>query len=264
MALFFLVLALGFGISVLSGWLGLGGGIILTPALMIAPPLAMAASLDMKTISGLTVVQALCAGISGAIGHRRSGSVDRRLIAWMGAAAAIASLAGSISSQWVSNELLMILFAGLALIASAMMLFFSADDRDSISPATYDFNRGIALALAASIGFLGGMVGQGGAFILIPLMLHILKVPIRVVIASSLAIVALSAATTFVGKVLAGQMQPTLAIAIAIGAIPGGLIGSTISLRTKPIWLHRILAVIIGGSAIYVASQAWQNCIPFN
>ncbi|RIK81600.1 MAG: hypothetical protein DCC68_08050, partial [Planctomycetota bacterium] len=99
--------------------------------------------------------------------------------------------------------------------------------------------------------------GQGGAFILIPLMLHVLKLPFRVVIGSSLAIVACSAVASLFGKIIAGQVSAELAIAVALGAIPGAQLGSALSFQTKPIWLHRILAVVIAASAVHIAVEAW-------
>lgn len=258
MTLFLVVLTLGFFISVLSGMVGIGGGVILAPALMFIPPLVTSGSLDMKTVSGLTVVQALCACLSGAFGHHRHGTVDRRLVIWMGTTLAASAFVGSVASRWVSNESLMLLFAGLALVAAAIMLVPRSEFADADDHGGCQFDRGSALAIAGSVGCLGGMVGQGGAFILIPLMLHVLKLPFRVVIGSSLAIVACSAVASLFGKIIAGQVSAELAIAVALGAIPGAQLGSALSFQTKPIWLHRILAVVIAASAVHIAVEAWQ------
>ncbi len=258
MALAAIIFALSFAVSVLSGLLGIGGGVILAPALIFIPPLVGSGALDMKTVSGLTVVQALSACISGACGHHKHGTVHRRLVVWMGTAMAVSALAGSVASRWVSNESLMILFAGLALIAAAIMLMprQEAADIDAVSDCSFD--RSLALAIAIAVGCLGGMVGQGGAFILIPLMLYVLKLPFRIVIGSSLAIVACSSAASFIGKILAGQVTPDLAVAVTLGAIPGAQLGSVLSFRTKPLWLQRVLAIVIAVSAIQIAIEALQ------
>src|SRR5262245_20453183 len=131
MSLLVVVVALSFAISVLSGLVGIGGGVILAPALMFIPPLVASGSLDMKAISGLTVVQALCACFSGAWGHHKKGTVNRQLVAWMGTAVAVAAFAGSVASQCISNEFLMVLFAGVALIAAALMFISRPDALDA-------------------------------------------------------------------------------------------------------------------------------------
>jgi uncharacterized membrane protein YfcA len=177
----------------------------------------------------------------------------------MGSALAASALAGSVASRWVSNESLMLLFAGLALVAAVIMHVPHAEIADADNPDSCEFDRGSALAIAAGVGCLGGMVGQGGAFILIPLMLYLLKLPFRVVIGSSLAIVACSAMASFAGKIIAGQVSPELAMAVGLGAIPGAHLGSILSFRAKPIWLHRVLAFVIAASAIHIAIEAWHS-----
>ncbi|MEE9181195.1 MAG: TSUP family transporter [candidate division NC10 bacterium] len=59
------------------------------------------------------------------------------------------------------------------------------------------------LALGPDHGFLGGLVGQGGSFILIPLMLWLLRLPLRIVLGSNLAIVTLASFSGFLGNLLA-------------------------------------------------------------
>lgn len=258
MTLVALIFALSFAISVLSGLVGIGGGVILAPALLFIPSIIGLGSLDMRTVSGLTVVQALSACVSGTCGHHKHGVVHGHLVIWMGAALAVSALAGSIASRWVSNESLMILFAGLALIAAVIMLMPRAETANAAAARDCSFDRGRALAIAGGVGCLGGMVGQGGAFILIPLMLYVLKLPFRVVIGSSLAIITFSSAASFVGKILAGQITPDLAVAVALGAIPGAQLGSVLSFRTKPHWLQRVLAIVIAVSAIHIAIEAQQ------
>jgi uncharacterized membrane protein YfcA len=255
--LLLVVFVLGFVISVLSGLVGIGGGVILAPALMFVPPIFTSTSLDMKTVSGLTVVQALSACLSGAFGHHKHDTVNRQLVIWLGTALAASAFAGSVASRWATNESLMLLFAGLALVAAAMMFVPRNEESHENQPGGCQFDRGSALAISGGVGYLGGMVGQGGAFILIPLMLHVLKLPFRVVIGSSLAIVACSAVASLLGKIVAGQVSLELAIALALGAFPGAQLGSTLSFRTKATWLHRILAAVIAASAVHIVVEAW-------
>jgi uncharacterized membrane protein YfcA len=59
------------------------------------------------------------------------------------------------------------------------------------------------------------------------------------------------------GKIVAGQVSPELAVAVALGAFPGAQLGSTLSFRTKVTWLHRILAVVIATSAVHIVVETW-------
>ncbi|MBI4564626.1 MAG: sulfite exporter TauE/SafE family protein, partial [Planctomycetes bacterium] len=61
MELTILLLALGFAISLLSGFLGIGGGILMAPALLYLPPILGVGAFDMKQVTGLTITQTLFA-----------------------------------------------------------------------------------------------------------------------------------------------------------------------------------------------------------
>jgi hypothetical protein len=74
------------------------------------------------------------------------------------------------------------------------------DDVEYPDAATLTFSPARAVASAAVVGVLGGMVGQGDSFILIPLMTWFVKVPTRIAIGSNLAVVLFSSLAGFLGK----------------------------------------------------------------
>ena len=254
-----LVVALvGLCVSFLSGLLGIGGGIILAPALLYLPPLLGVGELDMRAVAGLTITQGLAACLFAGLRHRQYKFVSRPLVALMGPTILVASLAGSILSKYVDNKVLLIVFAGLALVAAALMLIPRRDEDEGAIADEVVFSRPRAVGIALGIGSLGGLVGQGGSFILIPLMLYVLRLPTRVVIGSNLGIVFFAALAGFVGKASTGQVLPVPAIALVLGAIPGSQFGSYMSKRTKPEKLRFALAVVIALAAVRMCAAALQ------
>ena len=248
---------LGLGVSFFSGFLGIGGGIIMAPALLYLLPATGAATLDIKIITGLTITQGLFASLSGAMKHGSYNFVSRSLVLYMGVTIMVSALSGVLLSRWVSNNLLGGIFATLALLA-ALLMFIPQPQRDvEISPQAVSFNRMAAVAIAAIIGFLGGLVGQGGSFILIPLMLFVLKIPTRIALGSNLAIVFISAMAGFVGKIATGQVPLILAAALVLGALPGAQIGGYLSKRTRPVTLRTILATVIA----LAAARIWYDIV---
>lgn len=244
-----LILFTGFAVSCLSGLLGIGGGIVLAPALLYLPPVFGFHALDMRQVAGLTITQGLFACLSGAWRHDRYRSVNRRLVISMGSAIAVAALTGSMVSRWVANEVLMVVFAGLAAVAALMMWLPKTEEHGGEDPNTCLFNIPVAVSIALVIGFLGGLVGQGGSFILIPLLLHVLRLPTRVVIGSNLALVFLASLAGLVGKAATGQVPFLPAVLLVLAAVPGAQIGSIVSHRTSPRWLRSTLAVVIALAA---------------
>src|SRR5207302_799563 len=75
--------------------------------------------------------------------------------------------------------------------------------------------------VAGVVGLAAGLVGAGGAFLLVPLLLIVVGVPIRVTIGTSLAITALAASAGFVGKLVTAQIPLAPTLAVVAGAIPG-------------------------------------------
>ena len=253
-----LVLVLGFTISCLAGFLGIGGGIVMAPALLYLPTLLGLGTLEMREVTGLTITQGLFAGLSGAIRHDRYRSVHRGLVAWMGTCIAISALAGAIISRSIANEILMVLFAALALIAAGIMLFPRDDAETAPETGEIVVNLPLAVLIALVIGILGGMVGQGGSFILIPLMLYVLKLPLRVVIGSNLALAFLASLAGFVGKLATGQIPLLPAMLLVVGAVPGAQIGGILSHRASPRWLRTVLAVVVAAAAVVIAVDVYR------
>lgn len=254
-----LVLLLGLAISCLSGFLGIGGGIVMAPALLYLPPLLGVGALDMRQVAGLTITQGLFACLSGAFRHDKHRCVSRRLVVWMGPAIAISALVGATASRWVMNDVLMALFATLAAVAAVLMFVPKEDGEESLDAGGVQFSVPAAVLIAVTIGSLGGLVGQGGSFILIPLMLHALRLPTRVVIGSNLALVFLSSLAGFAGKLATGQIPGVLAVCLVAGAIPGAQIGSVLSHRTSPKWLRVALGVVVACAAVGMALDVYAG-----
>jgi hypothetical protein len=247
-----LIVFLGFTVSCLSGFLGIGGGIVLAPALLYLPPLLGVGSFDMRAVAGFTITQSLFACLSGAFRHGHYRCVHRLLVLRMGTTMFLSALAGGILSHLIPNKTLMALFAALAIIAAVLMLLPKEDGEEIANPNQVPFNLPRAILIALVIGLLGGIVGQGGSFILIPLMLYVLKLPTRVVIGSNLVLVFLSSLAGFMGKLTTGQIELLPALLLAAAAVPGAQIGSVLSQRTGPKWLRALLAAVVALAAVKI------------
>lgn len=238
-----------------SGWLGIGGGIIMAPLLLYVPAAIGTGVLDMKVVAGLTVVQSLFATGSGVLAHRRTQHVSRPLVLWMGTGITAGSLAGALYSKHLDANVLLAIFAGLALLAAAMMLIPYREAEREPQALAVAFNQPLALLLGLVLGSVSGLVGQSGAFIIIPAMLYILKIPTRTTIGSSLGIVFLAALAGTIGKMATSQIDYTMALFCVSGAMAGALLGSSLSAHTKRKHLRQALAVLIAATA---ARMAWD------
>ena len=98
-------------------------------------------------------------------------------------------------------------------------------------------------------------MGQGGAFILIPTLLYVLKIPLRVALGSTLAIGLFSSSAGLIGKVATGQVPFLIAVPLLAGAIPSARLGSIVGKKTDTRYLKWLLAAIIFATAVKVWSS---------
>lgn len=249
MELLLLIAALGVLTGFLSGLLGIGGGIIMAPLLLYTPQLFHLEPLTMRVVAGLTIVQGLAACISGALTHHKFQFVSRRLVLYMGTSIFVAALIGGAGAKLVSNDLLLVVFGGLALSAAALMLVPMKHDSERPDVERLEFSRWRAVGAASGVGLLGGLVGQGGSFILIPLMTSFVHISTRIAIGSNLAIVLLSTAAGFLGKAFTGQIEWLLAVPLVLTVPLAAYVGGRVSRRVPVLALRRALAVLIAVAA---------------
>jgi hypothetical protein len=233
-----------------AGLLGVGGAIVMIPLLLYVPPFLGVGVLDMKAVAGITMVQVFVAALSGMIAHRRGRAVHGRLVWIGGIAMACGSLAGALLSHHVSHRFLLLVFALMATAATALVLVRMESLELPIFAEQIHFSRARAALASLGVGVGAGLVGAGGAFLLVPLLVVVVGVPLRVTIGSSLGITALAASAGLVGKVVTRQVPWPLALAVAAGAVPGAQIGARVSRRLPTRRLKVALFIVVAATAI--------------
>jgi uncharacterized membrane protein YfcA len=253
---FGLLIGIGFAAAFMSGLVGVGGAVLLIPLLLYLPPLAGLDAIGIKTVTGITIVQVTGGALSAGLAHLGDRRVDRHLFVVVGLSMTACSFLGAVLSATIPGVVLEAVFATMALVAAAFMLVLrNRTPPESNAPLT--FSWAIAFGLGAVVGLLAGMVGAGGAFILIPGLLYIVRIPLRLTIGTSLWIVVASSIAGLVGKAVTGQVDWSLALALLAGALPAGLLGAAVSRRTHPARLATVLGVMIA----LVALRMWADVL---
>lgn len=250
MEIYYLIGGLSLITGFLSGLLGIGGGIVLGPLLLYVPPALGLEPLVMRDVAGLTIVQGLLACLGGVLVHRKFQFVSDKLSLCMGTTIFIAAGVGGAASGFIANEILLFIFASLAFVAAVLMLKPIKNDPEKPDAAALHFKWTRAVSVASGVGLLGGMVGQGGSFILIPLMSSYVMVPTRIAIGSNLAIVMLSSIAALISKAATGQIQWLMTLPILLTVIPSASFGGYVSSKISVLGLRKILAFLITMAAL--------------
>lgn len=242
---------IGFIGSFLSGMLGIGGSIIKYPMLLYIPPLFGLAAFTAHEVSGISAVQVFFATIGGVWAYRKGGYLNKTLIVYMGASILIGSFIGGYGSKLLPEAGINIVYGILALIA-AVMMFIPKKGVDDIPLDQVTFNKWVAAGLALIVGGGAGVVGAAGAFLLVPIMLVVLKIPTRMTIASSLAITFISSIGTTVGKLTTGQVDYFPALIMVIASLMASPMGAIAGKKINTKVLQVILAVLIAATAVKI------------
>jgi uncharacterized membrane protein YfcA len=125
------------------------------------------------------------------------------------------------------------------------------------SAKTMPFNRAGASGVPGVVGLLSGLVGAGGAFLLMPLLVGVMHVPLRLSIGTSLAIAGAGALLGFMGKLATGQVPLMAAAAVVAGSLPGASLGAQLS-RRAPV---SVLRVVLGGVIALAALRVWIDVL---
>ena len=98
----------------------------------------------------------------------------------------------------------------------------------------------IAIGLIA--GFMGGYVGVGGGFIMVPLFISVLGISMREASGTSLVAVCILAVPGVIEQALLGNVHVSVGLAIAVGSMPGSILGASLVKRIPESALRLLFA----------------------
>ncbi|MGN7853451.1 sulfite exporter TauE/SafE family protein [Exiguobacterium sp. 22311] len=245
------IFLIGFVGSYISGMLGIGGSIIKYPMLLYIPPLLGFAAFSAHEVAGISAIQVFFATIGGVWAYRKGGYLNKSLIVYMGGSILIGSFIGAYGSNILAEDTINIVYGVLALTA-AVMMFVPKKGIDDIPLDQVQFNKMIAAVSAFIVGVGAGIVGAAGAFLLVPIMLVLLKIPTRMTIASSLAITFISSIGATVGKITTGQVDWGPAAIMVVASLIAAPLGAIAGKKMNTKILQVILAVLILATAVKI------------
>ncbi len=243
----------GLVMGFLSGLLGIGGGTVMVPALYYI------FHLTMKQAIGTSLFVILFASLSGFIAHRREKQVNLKLGLTLGIAGMAGAVVGGFSTTFISDFWLKALFGVLLLFCAIQMLVKRGGSNKKSLPlplrerirgegageevgggVNFNFPKSILIGLGA--GYLSGLLGVGGAFVMIPAMHIILKVPMKLAIGTSLIAVFLNATSATGCYLWKREVVISLGLVIAVTSIIGAQFGARATIRFSADKLRKLFA----------------------
>lgn len=250
-------LGLGLAIGVLLGLLGGGGSILAVPALVygVGTPLAVAVPTSLLVV-----------GVSSAaavLPRLRRGQVAWRIAGVFGAAGAGAAFAGAAVNRLLDPRVVLIGFAALMVAAGVRMLREQLTvGGDCALPGGGVNWRGClpkAIGSGVVVGFLTGLFGVGGGFLIIPALVLLLGLPMTVAVGTSLVIIVINSVAGFAAHAADAALDYRIALAFTVAAVVGSLASAKVGSRLPAERLRRWFAYLVFAVATFVVVQALIN-----
>jgi uncharacterized protein len=233
-----LLVGVGLTAGFLSGIIGMGGALLLVPAL------AFVAGMPFKLATGTASLHGLAVGVSGYLIHGRYGAVDVRVGLMAGAGSVLGGIVGAAISGMLDAlgvKLIYLAAAGLSLV----LLLVPVKTPSTGQAQRVPHADAKATGLGAVTGVVAGNIGAGGTFMLIPFSRWALRMPIHRAIGTSMLVSIFTAIAATSGKALLGQIPWTDAILVVTGSAIGTLAGARLTRRISSRVLRGLLIAIL-------------------
>ena len=266
----FLILGLGLAVGFLSGMFGIGGGFLMTPLLIFVgiSPAVVVASVSPQIAASL---------FTGFLTHWRRGTIDFVL----GGMLLVGGVLGTLIGVWLFTLLrsvdqldLLIALSYVTLLGIVGVLMVTEGLRainrarrggraDLRRPGSHTWIHGLPLkmrfkrsriyisvipvwVIGLMIGFLGSVLGIGGGFILVPMLIYLLRVPTITVIGTSMVLTLVTMMSATVLHAVANHLvDAVLALVLMIGGVVGAQFGVRAGQNMRGEWLRLLLGVLV-------------------
>lgn len=268
-----LVFALGGFVGLLSGIFGVGGGFLMTPLLiMFGIPPTVAAASDSNQIVG--------ASTSGCLAHYRLGNVDFKMgfllliggvIGGFGGVQVIKILKAMGNADFLINITYVLMLGGVGayMFIESVQSLRKKDPQETVEvkpkkksrytimmetlPFQTDFAKSgvrismiMPLILGVLVGVLAAIMGVGGGFIMVPIMVYLLRMPMHVVVGTSLFQILFTCINvTILQSYTNHTVDFVLAVLLLLGSTLGAQFGTRISRKLKGEQLKILLATLV-------------------
>lgn len=257
---------LGVLVGVVVGALGGGGSILVVPVLVFI------VGQDVVDATSTSLVVVGVASAVGAYGHWRSGRVRLATGLVFGVVGIPGSVAGSLVNRGVDDDVLLLAFAGLVLVAAWRIAVgcpsctrggeaaaLAVADESSLRTVVRTLTpaRLAKLAVAGTVvGFLSGLFGVGGGFLIVPTLALALDFPMRQAVGTSLLVIVVNTAAAFVARLGTGTIDWGTTLLFTAAATAGVGVGKRVADRVDAETMQRGFAALLVLVALYTGARA--------
>jgi uncharacterized membrane protein YfcA len=244
------VILFAIGVGTLASMLGIGGGILNTPLLIIV------FGLSAQIAPASTLVAALFVAISSTVAYSRQKPTP--ILVRTGLLLSLLTMPGTFAGIFlrnaIANDYLLRLLFGVLLFPVAINMLFAKKRSKSGLPSdktAYGFSsltrKRLVLALAGAFagGVVSGLMGLGGGVLVVPVLDILMMVPMHAAVATSMLTMIFTAGSGTILNYVLGQIDLFFSITLGIGMVIGGQIGSRIAPHVPAVRLKQLFGLVL-------------------
>lgn len=249
------LLCAGCAAGFLAGLLGVGGGIILVPLLLVFYQTTGVTSLVSTHLAlGTSLLIIVFASTSSALQHSRNAQVVWKAVLFLGGGSVVGGLAGAFIAGGLEGGVLRQIFAVLVFLSAVQLLTTPKKRKYDQMPAVFP----PALVLAGfCVGVVSALAGVGGGLLFIPILHSLLRFPFKKALGTSSAAIVVTAVAAGAGYVVRGWGNISLppytlgfvdylhAVPLIVGSVPLAVIGAKMAARIDATRLRTMFAVLL-------------------
>jgi len=209
------LILVGIFIGTMSGFFGIGGGMILVPILLVL-------GFDIKDAIGISIVQMVFSSIYGSYLNHKKGSLIVGEGIFVGLGGFVGGYIGGYVTEYIADAVLQFTFLGL-LIYALLRLFFSKNHADDAQ--TKSLNKALLFGMGLGIGIFSITLGIGGSIILTPLLVGLLHYPLKKAVSAGLFFVVFSSVAGMISRLSSGTIDFNNGLIVAVASLVGVAFG---------------------------------------
>jgi len=244
------VLGIGLLAGVLGAILGLGGGVVVVPALEFVLPL-FGHPVTITQAVAISQIGVLAVGLAGTAGYLRQGLIRART----GYLLSPYTILGGVLGSWLGLRLPARV---VATVFAALLLYSAYNLLRGLKRAELERepSRLVPPAMTFS-GVMSGLLGIGGGTVQVPVMNLLGGIPIRQAIATSTFIMGLTAVANALVYSASGQLDYQVAAAVALGVLLGARGGTVLAARISAQNLKLVFSLLLIFTALQLLYKYW-------
>jgi len=209
------LLLVGIFIGTMSGFFGIGGGMILVPILVVL-------GFEIKDAIGISIVQMVFSSIYGSYLNHKKGSLIVGEGIFVGLGGFIGGYIGGYVTEYIADAVLQFTFLGL-IVYALLRLFFSKNHEDDAQ--TKSLNKALLFGMGLGIGIFSITLGIGGSIILTPLLVGVLHYPLKKAVSAGLFFVVFSSVAGMISRLTSGTIDFNNGLIVAVASLVGVAFG---------------------------------------